>query len=144
MDSNMSKGLALAALLATLAVLPQPAQARPLYTELALPGETMDEFIVRIAPRARAYTMEHGVEICGAIGTRDNGTMTVLVGTDDHPMVCKIRRVDGKYSGYVFHTHTHRGSEYWTNEDLRTPGYLVTPQKLMWQNKNKMRRLVDY
>lgn len=107
------------------------------------PGETMDQFVTRIAPEAKAYTAEHNVEVCGAIGD-DNGVMTLVLTTDNDSMECKITKVRGKFTGFIFHTHTAKGNEGWANADLSVPGYLATPRKLLWQNNNKMRKLADY
>lgn len=107
------------------------------------PGESMDQFVTRVAPEAVAYTAEHNVEVCGALGD-DAGVLTLVLTTDSDSMECKVSKVRGKFTGLIFHTHTRKGNEGWANADLAHPGYLATPKKLLWQNQNKMRKLVDY
>ncbi|BAE72729.1 hypothetical protein [Xanthomonas phage OP1] len=114
-----------------------------LMTLTSNPGENMDQFITRVAPQAQAYTAEHEVEVCGAIG-QDGDTLTLVLTTDNDAWECKVSKVRGKFTGYIFHTHTKKGNEGWANADLAIPGYLATPKKLLWQNQNKMKKLADY
>lgn len=106
-------------------------------------GENMDQFIARIAPEAKAYTAEHNVEVCGAIG-QDGETLTLVLTTNSDPWECRVSKVRGKWTGQIFHTHTAKGNPSWANADLAVPGYLATPKKLLWQNQNKMKKLADY
>jgi hypothetical protein len=112
-------------------------------TFTSAPGESMDQFVTRVSPEAVAYTAEHKVEVCGAIG-QDGPEMTLVLTTDGNAMECKVSKVRGKFTGFIFHTHTSKGNEGWANADLAVPGYLATPRKLLWQNQNKMRKLADY
>lgn len=117
--------------------------AAQLYTENSKQGESVDDFVLRIAARAVAYTLANNVEVCGAIGKDESG-YTLVITTDGDSMECRVHTVAGKFTGEIFHTHTSKGNDGWANADLNHPGYLATKRKLLWQNQNKMRKIADF
>ncbi|WEL95504.1 hypothetical protein [Xanthomonas phage vB_XooS_NR08] len=114
-----------------------------LMTLTSNPNESMDDFIKRSAPTAMEYTLKHDVEVCSAIG-KDGDTYTLVITTNNDPWECRISKVKGTFTGYIFHTHGPKGNPSWANADLAIPGYLATPRKLLWQNGPKMRKLAEY
>lgn len=85
---------------------------QPLFTEMSTEGETLDAFVVRIAPRLRAYSDETGFEACGVLAT-DGEKFSIVVGTNFGYMVCVNSStfvVDGfRHAGATLHTHGRQG-----------------------------------
>lgn len=131
------------------------------FTETSQPGETMDAFVLRIAPKLAEYTAETGFEACGAIAS-DGERFGVVVGSNGGHTVCVNfhRRVpDGMTSTrQTVHSHTtmksyrltaadtlvvrgmpagavQRGgnAERFSDEDFAAPGYVVTSRTVKHQ-----------
>lgn len=82
------------------------------------PGESMDQFVTRVAPEAVAYTDEHNVEVCGAIG-QDGPEMTLVLTTDGNAMECKVSKVRGKFTGFIFTLTRARVTKVGLTQTLR-------------------------
>lgn len=92
-----------------------------LFTETSQEGETMDAFIVRIAPRLRAYSDSTGFEACGVVAT-DGQRFGVVIGSNRSHAACG--NVDAFVPGGMKPTgqtvHSHRtGGLYRANENDR-------------------------
>ncbi|WP_434990028.1 hypothetical protein [Xanthomonas melonis] len=109
-----------------------------LSVELSQPGETLDAFILRIAPKLNQFTAELGAEVCGTIRT-EYGRHAVDIRTYHDPYSCFVER-DGL--PYV-HTHPSLLKECWTFslEDWKRPGYLVTEIGVRYQDTRRSRKV---
>lgn len=129
-------------LLLTWAIWISPASADQrmthLSTELSQPGETMDDFIVRIAPKLNKFTADLRAEVCGTIRT-EQGQHAVDIRTYHDRYSCFVER-DGL--PYV-HTHPSLLKECWTFslEDWKRPGYLVTEIGVRYQDTRRSRKI---
>ena len=91
-----------------------------LYTENSRPGETMDEFIVRIAPRALRFTERSSFEVCGPIVKTDTGYSLTLY-TSSNMTRCQYP----KTSDIGFHTHPSRAYPTFYGGDYHVEGYMA-------------------
>ncbi|MDF9442977.1 hypothetical protein EM864_14640 [Stenotrophomonas acidaminiphila] len=141
-----------------------------LFEEVSEPGETMDAFVLRIAPQLAEYTAASGFEACGAIAT-DGERFGVIVGSNGGHTVCVNfhRRVpDGMTSTrQTVHSHTtmktyrltatdllvvggrpvgsvQRGGnpERFSDEDYAAPGYVVTGKAVKHQAGKGTERVI--
>lgn len=71
-----------------------PLQAMPadtvLFQQLGKPGQTVDEVMLDVAPRLRAYADQTGFESCGEIGQDEQGRYGVVITTSQSKTVCAI------------------------------------------------------
>ena len=58
-----------------------------LFTDTGAPGESMDDFAARIAPRLRAYSDETGFEACGVIAS-DGERFGAVIGSNRAHIAC--------------------------------------------------------
>ncbi|MBB5673748.1 hypothetical protein [Xanthomonas arboricola] len=130
-------------LLLTWAIWISPASAAQRMThlsiELSQPGESMDDFILRIAPKLNKLTADLRAEVCGTIRT-EQGQHAVDIRTYHHRYSCFVER-DGLLP-YV-HTHPSLLKECWTFslEDWKRPGYLVTEIGVRYQDTRRSRKI---
>ncbi|MCC8670478.1 hypothetical protein LN461_14160 [Xanthomonas arboricola] len=119
-----------------------PANADPRVTQLSVelsqPGETMDAFILRIAPRLNKFTADLRAEVCGTIRT-EQGRHAVVIRTYHDRYSCFVER-DGL--PYV-HTHPSLLKDCWTFslEDWKRRGYLVTEIGVRYQDTRRSRKV---
>jgi hypothetical protein len=125
------------------------AESTYLYTEVSQPGETMDAFVVRIAPRAISVTREMRVEICGSLASSEfsHSIRMVTSHTRSH---CNLLLSDTESaynpSGRTFHTHTddedsHRG---FSPQDFNRPnGYVAYGKVVRYQEGKTKDRLIS-
>lgn len=116
------------------------AESTYLYTEVSQPGETMDAFVVRIAPKAVEYTLKNSVEVCGMIET-DGSSFTMKIGSDQKNNSCTIS-VPVKSSGVTFHTHPSRNAFKFHDQDFNVKGYLGTARGVRYQEGKGTERFV--
>ena len=93
-----------------------------LSTEVSAPGETLDAFVVRIAPVLRAYTRATGYEACGVLAS-DGERFAVVVGSNLSHAACGTSDtfVPSGFSPVGQTLHSHRtGGTYRANESDRT------------------------
>lgn len=104
------------------------AESTYLYTETSVTGETMDAFVLRIAPKAYSQSWVKAKELCGAIES-SNGVMSVdfYQGTNNS---CEFVMPEGSIS---IHTHpvAYKEPLKFSKADLRVGGYLVGRNKVM-------------
>lgn len=103
---------------------------QPLYVETSHPGETLDQFAHRIAPRARAQTMELESEICGSF-QKAGEQYRIAFSTNHNVWGCNIDFVnEGEWvaTRFTMHTHTAKGGHGFsaTDNKLRLQGYVVS------------------
>lgn len=79
-----------------------------LFEEFSAPGESLDAFVVRVAPRLRDYSRETGFEACGVIAG-DGARFAVIVGSNHAHTLCvnDSRKVHAgmAHSGHTIHSH---------------------------------------
>lgn len=103
-----------------------------LYTETSLPGETRDDFVVRIAPRAVEHTAKLRSEVCGEIIMVD-GVYSLTITTDNRPTACDIT-MSGQADTVTFHTHPARTDvRGFSDLDYKHPGYVAFEDRLRFQ-----------
>lgn len=105
------------------------AESTYLYTEVSQPGETMDEFVVRIAPKANEYTKASGHEVCAAIRT-DDGRYRIEMATSGRNDECVL---PGDTEIYL-HTHPINQGMGFSAGDYVLPGYLSTQAGVKFQD----------
>lgn len=141
-----------------------------LFTEVGEPGESMDAFVVRVAPRLRDWTAAEGYEACGVLATNGE-SFGVIVGTNHGHTVCvnfHAKVPEGMtVTGQTVHSHTtapryrltaadllvvgggrvgaiQRGDnpELFSAEDFAAPGYMVSGTKVWHQEGKGTERVV--
>lgn len=105
------------------------AESTYLYTETSHAGETMDAFVLRIAPKANAYTKDSGHEVCAAIRT-DGERYRIEVGTSSRNDECEL---PGDTEVYL-HTHPINQGMGFSAGDYVRPGYLITQVGVKYQD----------
>lgn len=105
------------------------AESRYLYTETSVAGETMDAFVLRIAPKANAYTKASGHEVCAAIREVE-GVYSAEVGTSGRNDECWL---PGDTEVYL-HTHPINQGMGFSAGDYVRPGYLITQAGVKYQD----------
>lgn len=110
------------------------AESTYLYTEVSYPGETMDAFVVRISPKANAYTKSSSHEVCAAI-REDGGIYTAKVETSGRNDECALPSDTEVY----LHTHPINQGMGFSAGDYVRPGYLITQVGVKFQDGNVKR-----
>lgn len=111
-----------------------------LYTEVSQPGEAMDAFVVRVAPRAVEYTLKNSVEVCGMIEL-DASEIKLKIVSDHQNNSCTIP-VPENSVGITFHTHPSRNAFKFHNQDFNVKGYLGTARGVRYQEGKGTERFV--
>lgn len=124
------------------------AQGTQVYEETSTPGESLDAFMTRVAPRALATTHKRDEALCGLIAKTDSDQFSLRMVSTGSPWKCTLDKSSlapgAQWTGLVFRTHTLRADDEWTSSDMANPGYLVTEHKLTYRNKNIWRKLAEY
>ncbi|ATS57560.1 exported hypothetical protein [Xanthomonas citri pv. fuscans] len=109
-----------------------------LATETSDPGETMDAFVLRLAPKLNKMTRQLRAEVCGTIRTED-GRYVVDVRTYHDFYSCYVERDGLPY----IHTHPSLLRDCWTFSlgDWKRPGYLVTEIGVRYQDTKRSRKV---
>ncbi|HEL3006461.1 TPA: hypothetical protein UM358_000787 [Stenotrophomonas maltophilia] len=99
-----------------------------LFEEHSAPGEDLDAFVVRVAPRLREYSRETGFEACGVLAS-DGARFAVIVGTNQAHTLCvnDATKVPAglTHSGHTLHSHPV--GEYRVNAQDRLVLGALTP-----------------
>lgn len=114
-------------------------QSAPAYEERSAPGETMDQFVVRISTRAVATTDQGRIMHCGVIG-QDGEQYSIRLHTDGSWKSCQIDlsdTVDGfESTGVTFRTATNDRDSHqgFTDQDFKRPrGYIAYGKVVRYQ-----------
>jgi len=110
--------------------------ALALYTEVSTPQETMDDFVLRVAPRAVTYTNEHGHQVCGAVVRRADGLYQIDMGTSSHGLRCEVPKETEVY----FVTHIWSKGTF-SDSEREIPGYMATRNTLYHQQGKRERKV---
>ena len=96
-----------------------------LFEAVSEPGESLDGFVLRIAPRLRAYSDATGYEACGVLAT-DGERFGVVVGTNHSHIACvnfSVYRPIGMTSyKKTMHSHGVEGKFKPNNADITLQG----------------------
>lgn len=131
-----------AVILSAASALPASAATPPathVYEERSAPGETMDDFIARISPRAVATTDQSRVMHCGVIGQAGE-QYSIRIGTSNTWKSCQITLSDVAQgftsTGVTFRTATgdQDSKQGFTDEDFKRPrGYIAFGDVVRYQ-----------
>lgn len=108
-----------------------PSRAKELYTETSVAGESLDQFVIRIAGKIRHKTKVHSAELCGAIDA--HGDLYALsVRSSFSQNDCGFSITPSTVA--TIHTHIAiSGNENFGPGDYQFPGYLITPRAIRHQ-----------
>ncbi|MCS3807790.1 hypothetical protein [Xanthomonas sp. 4461] len=113
-------------------------QATELHQETSAAGESLDAFVIRIAPRARAVSVSTRSVVCGEIS--GTGQYSVTFKTDGRQDMCTMRKNSAPYvlvNGIAKDAREdHIPAIYY-----RRPGYLITPWSIKFQDRTGVRRV---
>ncbi|WP_226426525.1 hypothetical protein [Xanthomonas sp. MWU16-30325] len=113
-------------------------QATQLHHETSAPGESLDTFVIRIAPRARAASVSARAVVCGEIQGR--GPYTLALKTDGYPDDCRVPKTAAPYVLVNAIAKDARADHFSIANRFR-PGYLVTPWSIKFQDRSGVREV---
>ncbi|QDS15799.1 hypothetical protein [Xanthomonas arboricola] len=111
-----------------------------LYQETSDAGESLDAFVTRIAPRARAASVGARAVVCGEI--LGSGPYTVTLKTDGYPDDCRVPKTAAPYVLVNGIANDARADHFSIANRFR-PGYLVTPWSIKFQDRSSVRKVDD-
>lgn len=114
-------------------------RATQLHQETPAAGESLDAFVTRIAPRARAASVSTRTVVCGDIlGT---GPYRLTLKTDGRQDWCEVPKTSAPYvliNGIAKDAREdHIPAIY-----ARRPGHLITPWSIKFQDRSGVRKVV--
>lgn len=111
-----------------------------LYQETSGTSETLDAFVTRIAPRARAASVSARAVVCGEI--QGAGPYSLTLKTDGRQDWCEVPKTAAPYvlvNGIAKDAREdHIPAIY-----ARRPGYLITPWSIKFQDRGGVRKVDD-
>ncbi|MBV6785955.1 hypothetical protein KWH02_12255 [Xanthomonas campestris pv. uppalii] len=114
--------------------------ATELHRETSAAGESLDSFVVRIAPRARAASVRTRSVVCGEI--MGSGPYTLALKTDGRQDWCEVPKTAAPYllvNGIAKEAREdHIPAIYY-----RRPGYLITPWSIKFQDRSSVRKIAE-
>ncbi|MEP9689654.1 hypothetical protein QYG59_17995 [Xanthomonas perforans] len=112
--------------------------ATELHRETSAAGESLDAFVARIAPRARAASVSTRSIVCGEI--QGAGPYSLTLKTDGRQEWCDVPKTTSPYllvNGIARDAREdHIPAIYY-----RRPGYLITPWSIKFQDRTGVRRV---
>lgn len=106
-------------------------QTVDLYQEESTPGESLDAFVVRVAPRAIEASKTARAAVCGQI--EGSGPFVVRVKTDGYMGACDLPKTQQPYV-LVNGTAVDARENHFSLENWKRPGYLITPWSVKHQD----------
>ena len=135
--------VAIILLVITALCMSKPASAAQLYTEESQIGESIDTFVLRIAPRAVLKTKIHSAELCGAIRMQGARYVLTLHSSMDRNE-CRIPQSEYADAVSIFHTHVPvSGNNNFGPGDYSHPGYLAVGSRVLHQSGRGTERRVN-
>lgn len=113
-----------------------PGHPTSLYEERSLAGESTDEFLLRVAPRAVSYTNRTGHQVCGAVVQNPDGLYTIEMRTIGQGYRCEIPADTQLY----FVTHIWSSGTF-SRAEREVPGYMATRNSLYHQDGRSERKV---
>lgn len=107
-----------------------------LYQEQSNYGETLDAFVVRIAPRAVTASKSARATLCGQL--EGSGPYRVTMKTDGFLSTCELPKTALPYV-LVNGTAVDVRENHFSQLNWQRPGYLVTPWSVKYQNGRQKR-----
>lgn len=107
-----------------------------LYQEESNPGESLDDFVVRIAPRAVQASKEARATVCGQV--EGGGPFLVKVKTDGYTSTCDLPTTALPYV-LVNGTAVDKRENHFSQVNWQRAGYLVTPWSVKHQDGQQKR-----
>lgn len=107
-----------------------------LYQERSIPGESMDDFVLRVAPRAVSYTNRTSHQVCGAIVKTTDGLLQIDMHTTGNGYRCEVPSETDVY--FVTHVWS-RGT--FSRSEREIPGYMATRNTLYFQSGGNERKV---
>ncbi|MBB4726331.1 hypothetical protein [Xanthomonas arboricola] len=107
-----------------------------LYQETSDAGESLDAFVTRIAPRARAASVGARAVVCGEI--LGSGPYTVTLKTDGNPDDCRVPKTAAPYV-LVNGIAKDARADHFSLANRFRPGYLITPWSIKFQDRAGLR-----
>jgi len=112
-----------------------------LYQEQSQPGEALDAFVVRLAPRALEASRAARASVCGHI--EGTGPYLVKVKTDGYMSTCDLPKNSTPYV-LVNGTATDARENHFSLANRNRPGYLVTPWAVKFQDRAGVRKVSSF
>lgn len=112
-----------------------------LYQEQSNPGESLDAFVVRIAPRAVEASKTARATVCGQL--EGSGPYLVKVKTDGFLSTCDLPKTAQPYV-LVNGTAVDVRENHFSQVNWQRPGYLVTPWSVKYQDGRQKRPRTVY
>lgn len=107
-----------------------------LYQEQSNPGESLDAFVVRIAPRAVEASKAARATVCGQV--EGSGPYQLRMKTDGFLSTCEVTRAALPYV-LVNGTAVDVRENHFSQVNWQRPGYLVTPWSVKYQDGRQKR-----
>lgn len=112
-----------------------------LHRESSVAGESLDDFVVRIAPQALESSKTARATVCGQV-EQDAGIFSVRLKTDGYVSDCAMPKT-GKPYLLVNGTATDARENHFSQVNWQRPGYLITPWSVKYQDgASKRARIV--
>ena len=112
-----------------------------LFQEQSMPGEAIDAFVVRLAPRALEASKAARASVCGHI--EGTGPYLVKVKTDGYMSTCDLPKNSTPYL-LVNGTATDARENHFSLANRNRPGYLVTPWAVKFQDRAGIRTVSNF
>lgn len=107
-----------------------------LYQDESNPGETLDDFVVRVAPRALQASTDARATVCGQI--EGSGPYLVRIKTDGYTSTCDLPTTALPYV-LVNGTAVDKREDHFSQVNWQRAGYLVTPWSVKHQDGQQKR-----
>lgn len=107
-----------------------------LYQEQSNPGESLDAFVVRIAPRAVEASKTARATVCGQV--EGSGPYLLRVKTDGFLSTCEVPKAALPYV-LANGTAVDVRENHFSQVNWQRPGYLVTPWSVKYQDGRQKR-----
>ncbi|WP_415916283.1 hypothetical protein SE336_15800 [Xanthomonas arboricola] len=105
---------------------------------MSAPGESLDAFVIRVAPRTRAASISARAIVCGEI--QGSGPYTLALKTDGYPDDCRVPKTAAPYVLVNGIANDARADHFSIANRFR-PGYLVTPWSIKFQDRSGVREV---
>ncbi|MBB3806428.1 hypothetical protein FHR51_002580 [Xanthomonas arboricola] len=113
-------------------------QTTELHQEISAAGESLDAFVTRIAPRARAASVSTRTVVCGEI--LGAGPYSLTLKTDGRQDWCEVPKTAAP-SVLVNGIAKDAREDHIPAIYARRPGYLITPWSIKFQDRAGVRRV---
>ncbi|WP_295573797.1 hypothetical protein [uncultured Stenotrophomonas sp.] len=113
-----------------------------LHRESSVAGESLDDFVVRIAPHALESSKTARATACGQI-EQDADIFSVQLKTDGYVSDCGLPRSGQPYV-LINGTATSASENHFSLVNRNRPGYLITPWAVKYQDASGRRTVSSF